>query len=708
MNEEPPRPGTADPAATPAAGLLAGPLLWPRAVALVGASDDPGKVTSRPLRYLRAAGYAGRIYPVNPRHDTLAGQRCWPALDALPEVPDHVFVMTAAERAIESVRACGQLGVPVATVLASGFAEDGADGRRRQQQLSDAAGPTTRVVGPSSLGVINTRNGLLLTANAAFAEPVPGAGSLFVASQSGSLIGALMSRGQQRGVCFAGLVSTGGEADLSLGEICLSAVDDPGVRSYALFMETLQHSDTLAAFAGAAAARGKPVVVYKLGRSAQSAALSVSHTGALAGQDEEAGALFRACGFSRVDNLESLIETPALLARVPPGRPAARFRVGVLTSTGGGAALIVDQLGVRGISVQGASAPLRARLRRLGAPVAESVVMDLTLAGTRHEVVSHTLGELQRSGEFDLIVVVIGSSARFHPELAVRAVAGRAGGPVPVAAFALPDAPQALAALGQAGIPAFRTPEAAAEAIALAARRPARPARRLAVRPRPAGPGRLLSELDSYRLLGKLGISTTPHVELATADVLAGRIPGSLRYPVVAKVSSAEIAHKTDVGGVVLDLGGARELAGAAARISRAVARAGHRADRLLVCEQAPAGFDALAGYRVSPDIGPVVMVAAGGITAGLYRDQSLRLAPVDLPTAREMIDEVAGLRPVTGYRGLSGDADALARAIVALSSLAQADPAVREAELNPLRVFAPGRGVIALDALVTRAGPDP
>lgn len=690
---------------------LAGALLWPRSVALVGASADPGKPAARPLRYLRAAGYANSVYLVNPRHDTLAGQRCWPALDALPEVPDHVYVMTGAEQAIETVRACGQLGVPVATVLASGFGEDGAAGRRRQQRLTDAAG-MTRIVGPSSLGVINTRNGLVLTANAAFAEPMSGAGSLFVASQSGSIIGALVSRGQQRGISFAGLVSTGGEADLSLGEICLSTVDDPGIRSYSLFMETLQHSDALAAFARAAAVRGKPVVAYKLGRSAQSSALSVSHTGALAGQDEEADALFLACGISRVGNLESLIEVPALLERVPPRRPPAGFRVGMLTSTGGGAALIVDQLGVRGISVSGASAPLRARLRGLGAPVTESVVMDLTLAGTRHEVVSGTLDELQRSGEFDLIVVVIGSSARFHPELAVRAVTERAHGPVPVAAFALPDAPAALASFGQAGIPAFRTPEVAAEAIALAATRQTQPARWHTAKPRPTeqGPaeqGRLLDELDSYRLLAQVGIRTVPCAELATADVLAGRIPGSLRYPVAVKVLSAEIAHKTDVGGVELDVGDAGELAGAAARISEALALAGHRAERLLVCEQAPAGYDALVGYRVSPDIGPVVVVAAGGITAELYRDQSLRLAPVDLSAAREMIEEVTGLRPVTGYRGLRGDADALAEAIVALSSLAEVDPAVLEAELNPLRVLGPGQGVIALDALVSRAVAD-
>ncbi|NKQ51778.1 acetate--CoA ligase family protein [Amycolatopsis sp. K13G38] len=672
-------------------------LMWPGSVALVGASDDPAKTNSRPLRYLRAAGFQGRVYPVNPRRDTVGGERCWPSLAELPEVPDHVYVMTSTEAAIETVAECGRLGVPVATVLASGFGEEGEEGREREARLRAAAG-STRILGPSSLGAINPRSGMLLTANAAFAEADLAPGRVFVASHSGSVIGALVSRGKERGISFAGLVSTGGEADLSLGEICLSTVDDDGIGSYALFMESLQHSDQLARFASAAAERGKPVVVYKLGRSAQGAQLSVSHTGALAGSDEEADAFFRAAAISRVDNLEALIEAPALLERVAPGKGAADFRVGVLTTTGGGAALIVDQLGLRGVHVRAPSAPLRKRIQDLGAPITDSIVMDLTLAGAKHEIVSGTLDALQRSGEFDVVVMVVGSSARFHPELAVRAVIERADGPTPLAAFAVPDAPKALAALGEAGVPAFRTPESIVEAITAAATRPASARIGPGTRPGTDGERRVLDELDSYRLLDKVGIAAQPAVEVVTAEAAQGRVPDGIRYPVAVKVLSAAIAHKTDAGGVVLGVAGDEQLVAAAREIEE---RVGPAADRLLVTEMAPSGVDALVGYRVSPEAGPLIMVAAGGVMAELYRDSSLRLAPVDLVTAHEMIREVKGLAPVVGYRGSQGDADALARAIVALSTLAESAPSVLEAEVNPLRVYGRGEGATALDALV-------
>lgn len=680
---------------------LAQTLFAPRSVALVGASDDPSKTSYRPLQYLRGAGFTGTVYPVNPRRETVAGERCWPSLSALPEVPEHVYVMTSAEAAIETVAECARLGVPVATVLASGFGEEGPEGRARQERLRAAAGTRTRVLGPSSLGVVDLRSRMLLTANAAFAETDLAPGRTMVASQSGSIIGALVSRGRQRGISFATLVSTGGESDLSLGEICAATVDAPEIRSYALFMESLHHSEALADFALAAAERGKPVVAYKIGRSDQGAQLSVSHTGAMAGSDEEADAFFRACGISRVDNLEALIETPALLERIPASAAQGGLRVAVLTTTGGGAALVVDQLGVRGIDVRRPSEPLLRRIQDHGAPVGEGIMLDLTLAGAKHEIVSATIDELQRSGEFDLVVMVIGSSARFHPELAVSAVVERADGPTPLAAFAVPEAPEALAALGAAGVPAFRTPESMVEAIAAAARRPETPSYRRRPTSVPIDSRRVLDELDSYRVLEKIGFPNSPGAEIPVADAIAGDLPQGLPYPVAVKVLSEAIAHKSDVGGVVLDVPDAEGVRAAARSI---LDRVGRAAERLLVTPMAPAGTDVLIGYRVSDEVGPLIMVAAGGVTTELYHDFSLRLAPVDRATAAEMIREVKALAPIVGFRGSYGDVDALADAIVSLSNLATTAPTVLEAEVNPLRVYGPGEGATALDALVTVA----
>ena len=261
-------------------------LLAPRSIALYGASDDVSKVGARPLTFLTQAGWDGRIYPINPRRKTVLGRRAWSSLVELPEVPEHVFVLTDSDQALTAVRECAVLGVPLVTVMAGGFAEAGAIGRARQRALACIlAGSATRVLGPSSLGVVDLRERLVLTANAAFAEPGLPVGEVFVASQSGSVIGALASRGKEMGIGFAGLVSTGGEADLTLGEICSATLDATDVGSYALFLESLPELDSLRAFCLGAAERGRPVVAFKLGRSAAAAELAVSHTGALAGDD---------------------------------------------------------------------------------------------------------------------------------------------------------------------------------------------------------------------------------------------------------------------------------------------------------------------------------------------------------------------------------------------------------------------------------------
>jgi len=306
--------------------MLSRALLAPRSIAIVGASADPSKVAARPLQYLRQAGYAGTIYPINARRDTVLGERAWPSLEALPEAPDHAFILAGADGVVEAVQECAARGVKVATILATGFAEAGHEGLQRVDALKKIVAETgIRILGPSSIGVVNFHAKALLTANAAFAESNLPSGGVFVASHSGSMLGALVSRGKARSVGFAGLVSVGNEIDLTLGEICAMTLDDPAVTGYMLFLESLRHADDLRRFAVAAAERGKPVVAYKLGRSQQGAELALSHTGALAGEDDIAGAFLSDCGIARVENFEALLETLPLLGRVPAG--AVRGRV---------------------------------------------------------------------------------------------------------------------------------------------------------------------------------------------------------------------------------------------------------------------------------------------------------------------------------------------------------------------------------------------
>jgi acyl-CoA synthetase (NDP forming) len=685
---------------------LAQALLNPRSIALVGASDDTTKTGGRPLKFLRRAGFEGTIYPINPKRGTVQGEQAWPSLRDLPEVPDHAYILTPTESAVQAVRECAQIGVKVVTVLASGFSESGPQGAKREAELRKIAQNSgTRVLGPSSLGVVNLQNGLVLTANAAFAESDVPRGKIFVASHSGSMLGALVSRGKARGMGFAGLVSVGSEVDLSVGEICAATLDDPGIEGYILFLESMRHGNQLRAFAIEAAKRGKPVVAYKLGRSEAAAEMAATHTGALAGEDDVADAFLKDLGVVRVQMLETLFEVMPLCKKLPlRDTTGAAKRIGVVTTTGGGAAMVVDQLGMRGVIVQPISEATQAKLSEAQIPGTASRVLDLTLAGTKYEVMKKALGIMLDAPEFDMVVAVVGSSARFQPDLAVRPILDSASHAKPLLAMLVPDAPDALAQLTQAGVPCFRSPEGCADAIAsvLARRAPRLSAK---VHDLPRGEVRSLSESQAYELLDELNV---PHAPTLTAPLDAPPQQLPFDFPVVAKVCSEHIQHKTEVGGVVLGIRDAQGVRDACETIRANLRERAPLVDcnTVLLQPMREALTEVLVGYRVDPETGPIIMLAAGGIWAEVLRDRSIRLAPVNLSTAREMIQEVKMLKTVTGLRGKEkGDLDALAHAIVNLSQLAvRPELGVHEAEVNPLMIMPEGQGVLAVDALVLRA----
>ena len=709
------------------AAELARVLLSPTSVAVVGASDDASKTSGRPLKFLRQAGFAGRIYPVNPRRAQVQGETAWPDLASLPEVPEHVFVITPTDTVIDTVRECARLGVRLVTVLASGFSEAGAEGLAREQALHDITRASgMRLIGPSSLGVVNPRARMPLTANAAFAEPDMPVGDVMVVSHSGSMIGALVSRGRARGVGFASLVSVGNEVDLSVGEIGAATLDDPQIKGYVLFLESLHHGQALRAFALAAAERGKPVVVYKLGRSSVAADMVQSHTGALAGEDDIADAFFKDSGMARVGILESLLEAQALAVRWPllgTGQPLRR--VGVVTTTGGGAAMLVDQLGIRGVVVEAASAETLQRLNALGVSVNPGRVLDLTLAGTRYEVMKAALDVMLAAPEFDAVVAVVGSSARFQPQLAVQPIIDSATHTKPLAAMIVPDAPEAIAQLTAAQVPCFRTPECCADVIAALVSRRAHPvqaalaARASAAVGEPpsaqtnANPSAPVtwSERQSHAWLAQLGLTSATAV-VVSAD---GPVPLPLpfAYPVVVKACSAQLAHKSELGGVVLGVADAQALRLAMEQVKTNVARhAPLPADFELLVQPMVTGLaEVLLGFKRDPDAGAIVMLAVGGMWAEVVRERSIRLAPVDEAQAMEMIAELRALSPLQGLRGQApGDLAALAQAISRFSQAAvlAVGDGVIEAEVNPLMVLPQGQGVCAVDALVlARAAPE-
>ena len=678
----------------------------PRTIALIGASGDEKKNTSRPQRYLRRHGYTGKIIPVNPGRDEIFGEKAYPDVTAVPDAIDHAFIMVPAGAVPAALAQCVAKKIPVVTVYSDGFAETGDAGREKQQALNAIIrGSSTRLIGPNCIGLMSTQTHLALSVNAVLEKLDITPGGLALVSQSGSMMGGLMSRGLGRGVGFSKLISVGNEADLGVGELAGLLVDDPHTDAILLFMETIRDAPHLARAARRACAAGKPVIAYKLGRSAVGQDLAASHTGAMAGTAEAVDAFFKAHGILRVDTLETLFELPALVQGRKPGKS---HRVAAMTTTGGGAACVVDRIGTYGVDVVGPTDALVAALAQKNITISPSRITDLTLAGAKKEIYGGVLNALLASDHCDLVLAVAGSSAQFQPQIAVEPLLEADRRDKFLAVFLAPHAEASLKLLAQAGIAGFRTPESCADAIrawrdwTAPATMPAPDTLRISAAKAllAAAPQKQLNEQQACAVFGALGVPQAQTAVMADADTKV-----NIGYPVVAKILSPDIAHKTDAGGVVLNIGDAAQLKQAAQDILARVRNKHSQAtlNGILVQRMERGLAEVIVGYKRDPQVGPLVVVGAGGVLAEVYHDIAMRLAPVSVETASEMINEIKGLSIIRGYRGLPrGDCAALARAVAAFSQLAAFDD-IAEAEINPLIVKKDGAGVVAVDGLIVR-----
>jgi acyl-CoA synthetase (NDP forming) len=689
-------------------------LFEPKRIALIGASADETKTTSRPQRFLRKHGFKGEILPVNPSRTEILGEKAYKDLNAIAGDIDHAYILLNGKDAVEALAACGRRGVKVASILAGGFADAGAAGASLQDDLARIVRDTgIRLVGPNSIGTVSTDPPMALTANAAFAVDRLRAGSWAVVSQSGSLIGALLSRADARGIGFSRLISVGNEVDLAVGEIADLMVDDPRTDAILLFMETLRDGERLAHAARRAHAAGKPVIAYKLGRSEIGQELAKSHTGAIAGSDATFDAFCRRHGIARVSMFESLVDVPALLVDRPPASQSEGRgkRVAVATTTGGGAAMVVDNMAMAGLDIVDPPQALVDWLKPLGIAAGEGKLVDLTLAGTKPEIVAGTIERLLADDGNDAVIFVVGSSAQFNPELAVEPLLKFAKSAKPFAVSLTPSAEKSLALLTAAGVPAFRHPESCAEAMAVCLLRPTpQPVPALAEPPRGArdalAAGRV-SGFDERRaadFFAALGVPVAKALAIPDAKRIAAAV-AEIGGPVVLKILSADIAHKTEAGGVALGLPDGQTAAVAAREIEKRVKAhmPNAKLEGFLVQKMERGLAEVIVGFRRDLLVGPTITVGLGGVLAEIYKDAAKRLAPVDETEARQMIEEVKGLATIRGYRNLPrGDVGALAKAIAAFSTLAhKAFADVSEAEINPLLVKREGEGVVAVDGLV-------
>ena len=673
-------------------------LIHPRSVAVVGASADPAKLTGRPVSYLRRHGFTGAIYPVNPRVTAIGDLPCFPDVASLPEAPDAAIVLLGAKSAAAAVAALAAKGCGAAVVLAGGFGETGAAGAERQAALRAAAG-SMRVLGPNTIGLVNLTDHITLSATGALELEGLQDGRVAVVSQSGGIMGSLLSRAADRGLGLSKLIATGNEVDVDLADCIDFLVDDPSTSVIALYMEGLRDPAKFRVAAARAAAAGKQLVVFKVGRSEFGARSAVSHTGALAGADRMYDALFRQLGVIRATNFVDLLDIPAALVT---GRRPAGNRVAVLTSTGGAGTLVADSCGVAGLDVplpDAATAEKIAALQPDDPDAAGRNPVDVTLAGLQPALFRTAISALLDSPSFDAVVVIAGSSALADPNLVADAVFDCQGASSkPLLVYVSPHAPHLVAMLNRGGVPAFSTPESCA--IVLAAMQP-RPASAAALPTAPADCSALphgpLDEAESKQLFARFGVPSVREVVVAPgAHAAAHGFDG----PVVVKLLSRQVLHKSEVGGV--KVGVLPDGVGAAIEaMNDSLQSRGIVPEGFLVQEMVRGGVEMILGFHRDPQLGPAVLLGLGGVMAEVFEDVAIRLLPIGRADAEAMVGELKARKLLAGFRGASAaDVPALVDAVLAFAGMAESlGERLVEAEINPLFVLP--QGVRAADGLV-------
>lgn len=707
-------------ASTSAAGEGLSRLFDPRSVAIVGASANAASVSGQPLANLRAHGFPGALYPVNPRHADIGGLRCYPSIASLPECPDLAIIVVNAASVPGVLRDCVVRGVPHALIVSAGFAETGPGGEALQREIDDVVrGSGIRIVGPNCQGIMNAGKGLYAGFGAAFQIPEIATGPVSLVTQSGGFGFAIVSMAEEAGVGFRHIVCTGNESGVSTLDFIAHFIADPETRIIAAYVEGLKDARQLLELGERALAAGKPIMIWKVGASDAGCRAAISHTANLGGASALYRAVFRQRGMLEIEDVQDLADFARALL---PGRNPSGRAAGVVTISGGAGVVIADACAALGIAMPTLSARTKARLREV-VPAYASVENPVDVTGNIFNdpgVLPRVLRIVGEDESVDALIVIPalvqgGIATRFaHDIVELERTLGK---PVVVCWSAREAlAAEAYAILDAHSIPRYPTPLRAARALnaqmtfAGARRRAAERARATSGRrddeSRPIAPHEAtgLGEHGAKALLARHGIRVTREALARTRDEAIARSL-ELGWPVVLKVSSADIPHKTECGAVRVGLENSEEVAAAYDGILEG-ARAHHpdaRIDGVLVQEMIGAGVETIVGIDNDPRFGPAVMFGLGGIFAEAIGDVALRLCPIDERDAIEMIREVRGHALLDGARGTArADVDALAQTLLRVSALAMAGKdAIAELDINPLFVLPEGQGTVAADALI-------
>lgn len=674
----------------PSAPALAA--LWSASsIAIIGATEREGAMGRLPVEYLQRFGYAGRIFPVNPKGGSVLGLPAYESVVSINQPIDLALIMVPATAVHDAVEACAQAGVRVAIVMSSGFAETGPEGAAAQAELVDIArAGGMRLVGPNCIGAVGGADRVLATFSPVFASastPLPG-GPVALVSQSGALGFGALSLGLERGVPIGIAITTGNEADVTASEVAAALAMDENVRALAMYVESLDDLEAIRA-----AAQEKPVVMLKAGRSDAGAKAAASHTGALASADKVVDAALRQAGIARVNTIDDLLDAAALLAL--DGRMHGD-RIGIVTTSGGSGILAADAIEVNGLQL---------------AELASDTVQDLEAIvpsyGNATNPVDVTAAVMAEPGLFERCVerladdpsvdaivacfaVLVGDDVT-RIARALQAVRERTGLPVVAARTGAASlAPEGAAVLAAAGVPVYSTPERAVAALA-ALRVVSVPARERAIRSAvtTAVPTPGASEKEVKALLAKAGVPI-PESFLTSTLKEARAALTSVGGRCVLKAVVPGLLHKSDAGGVIVGVTEETLAAG----FTQVAALGG----RVLVERMVPGGVEVIVGLTPSP-LGRVLTVGVGGVLTEIVADAAVRVLPVDAQDVSEMIESTALSALLAGARGAPpADRAALIDAVLAIVDATCTWPSDGELDINPITVLTEGAWV--LDAM--------
>ncbi len=689
--------------------------LYPRSVAVIGASRQRGTVGAQVFENLLWYGFEGPVYPVNPAAEVVHSVPAYPTVEAIPGPVDLAVIAVPAAVVVSVAEQCGRKGVRALVVLSAGFAETGPEGRARQAELVRICREHgMRLIGPNCLGIANTDPAVRL--NAIFSPLTPPAGNVAFSSQSGALAIAAIDYAGALGLGLSSFVSVGNKADISGNDLLNYWEFDPRTSVILLYLESFGNPRRFSRIARRVG-RTKPIVVVKSGRSAAGARATSSHTGALLGaSDVTVDALFRQAGVIRTDTLEELFAVASLLANqpAPPGR-----RVGIVTNVGGPGILCADACEAQGLEVPVLSEATRDQLRELLPPAASVTNPVDMIASASADQYRRAIELVGRDPGIDAVIVIFIPPLATRDEDVARAIVDASSGldgtkPVLSVFMSSRGVPEALKKAG-VRVPSYAFPELAAMALSHAARyrewrdRPISPTPRfqdlrrdeaaaLVAQRLGRGAG-WLEPAEVERLLGCYGLPLLEQRVVETPEA-AGAAAEALGTEVALKVVAPGLLHKTEAGAVRLHLHGAEQVRAAAVEMAERLQAAGHPPSGFLVQRMADSGVEMIVGIVHDPQFGPVIACGAGGVLVELVRDVSVGLSPLTRDDARHMIQSLRTYPLLTGFRGSPPrDVVALEEVLLRISALAEDLPQIAELDINPLLVLE--RGVALIDARI-------